>query len=111
MRKNRFVMGSFAALLAAVFLISGPVTPGAEERAARGWIGRTATVTASQVIEGDYFAFGSLVTISGTVNGDVYAFGGQVLIDGRVNGDVLVAAGRVSVSGRVSRTSAWPAAR
>lgn len=103
MRKSRFVTGSFAALLAAVFLIPGPVTAVTEERAEGGWISRTRAVAASEVIEGDYFAFGSLVTISGTVNGDVYAFGGQVLIDGRVNGDVLVAAGRVSVSGRVSQ--------
>lgn len=103
MRKNRFVMGSVAALLAVVVLIPGPVMPVAEERTDSDWIGRTATVAASEVIEGDYFAFGSLVTISGTVNGDVYAFGGQVLIDGRVNGDVLVAAGRVSVSGGVSQ--------
>jgi cytoskeletal protein CcmA (bactofilin family) len=73
-----------------------------EEGSPRG-NGGAAGVSASQVIEGDYFAFGPLVEISGTVNGDVYAFGGQIMIDGRVNGDVIVAGGRVSVSGVVAQ--------
>ena len=58
---------------------------------------------ASQVVDGDYFAFGETVEISGTINGDLYASGGQVVIDGQVNGDVIVAGGRVSLSGTVSQ--------
>jgi cytoskeletal protein CcmA (bactofilin family) len=61
------------------------------------------TVPASQVVDGDYFAFGGTVEIAGTINGDLYAFGGQVVVDGTVNGDVLVAGGRVSLSGTVSQ--------
>ena len=59
----------------------------AQERQRR-W-GSPATVPASQVIDGDHFAFGETVEISGTINGNLYASGGQVVIDGRVNGDVL----------------------
>ena len=73
----------------------------AQERQRRS--GSRATVPASQVIDGDHFAFGETVEISGTINGDLYASGGQVVIDGRVNGDVLVAGGRVSLSGTVSQ--------
>jgi hypothetical protein len=62
-----------------------------------------ASVSASQVIDRDYFAAGPLVEISGTVNGDLYAAGGQVFIDGRVNGDILVAGGRVMISGQVAQ--------
>jgi cytoskeletal protein CcmA (bactofilin family) len=61
------------------------------------------TLATSQVIDGDYFAFGETVEISGTVNGDLYASGGQVVIAGRVNGDALVAAGRISLSGTVTQ--------
>jgi cytoskeletal protein CcmA (bactofilin family) len=71
----------------------------AQERARQS----SATVPASQVVDGDYFAFGRTVEISGTINGDLYASGGQVVIDGRVNGDVLVAGGRVRLSGTVSQ--------
>ena len=96
------VRAMVAGLLTVVVLAGGPSAAAPEERAA-GRMGRTRSVAASEVINGDYFAAGSLVTISGTVNGDVYAVGGQVLIDGAVNGDVLVAGGRVSISGRVSQ--------
>ena len=75
----------------------------AQERARQRGSGGRATVPASQVVDGDYFAFGETVEISGTINGDLYASGGQVVINGRVNGDVLVAGGRVSLSGTVSQ--------
>ena len=75
----------------------------AQERAARSGSGSHATLSSSQVVNGDYFAFGESVEISGTVNGDLYASGGQVVIDGTVNGDVLVAGGRVSLSGSISQ--------
>jgi cytoskeletal protein CcmA (bactofilin family) len=88
-----------ASVAALIFFLS---TAAAQERA-RQRSARHATVPASQVVDGDYFAFGETVEISGTVNGDLYASGSQVVIDGRVNGDVLVAGGRVNLSGSVSQ--------
>jgi cytoskeletal protein CcmA (bactofilin family) len=88
-----------ASIVAIVFFFS---TATAQERAGRSG-SRSVTVPASQVVNGDYFAFGRTVEISGTINGDLYASGGQVVIDGTVNGDVLVAGGRVSLSGTVSQ--------
>lgn len=102
MNPSVLVRAVVAGLLAGVLLASAPPSARSEERT-DGWISRTRSVPSAEVIDGDYFAAGSLVTISGTVNGDVYAFAGQVVIDGRVNGDVIVAAGRVSISGRVSQ--------
>jgi cytoskeletal protein CcmA (bactofilin family) len=64
---------------------------------------RSSSVPASQVVQGNYFAFGPMAEISGTVDGDVYAFAGQVVVNGTVNGDLLVAGGRVSVSGAVAQ--------
>lgn len=89
-----------AASVAALILFLS--TAAAQERP-RQRSARHATVPASQVVDGDYFAFGETVEISGTVNGDLYASGSQVVIDGRVNGDVLVAGGRVNLSGSVSQ--------
>ena len=92
---------SAASIVAFIFLLSSAT---AQERADRnGSRSRRVTVPASEVVNGDYFAFGGNVEISGTINGDLYASGGQVVIDGTVNGDVLVAGGRVSLSGTVSQ--------
>jgi cytoskeletal protein CcmA (bactofilin family) len=91
---------SVASIVAVVFFFS---TATAQERAGRSGVGGHATVSSSQVVNGDYFAFGGTVEISGTINGDLYASGGHVVIDGSVNGDVLVAGGRVSLSGTVSQ--------
>ena len=93
-------VNSAASILAIVLFFS---TAPAQERAGRSWSGSHTTLSASQVVNGDYFAFGETVEISGTINGDLYATGGQVIIDGRVNGDLLVAGGRVSLSGTVSQ--------
>ena len=92
-------VASAASIVAIVFFFS---IANAQERAGRRSRNRV-TVPASQVVNGDYFAFGGTVEISGTINGDLYASGGQVVIDGAVNGDLLVAGGRVSVSGTVSQ--------
>ena len=89
-----------ASVAALIFLVSSAA---AQERSGQRRSDSRVTVPASQVVEGDYFAFGKVVEISGTINGDLYASGGQVVIDGRVNGDVLVAGGRVSISGTVSQ--------
>jgi cytoskeletal protein CcmA (bactofilin family) len=90
----------------AVFIVAVIVfvsTAAAQERAGPRGSGSHVTVSPTQVVNGDYFAFGESVEISGTINGDLYASGGQVVIDGRVNGDVLVAGGRISLSGTVSQ--------
>ena len=92
-------IASAASIVAIVFLFS---TANAQERGRSGSRSRV-TVPASQVENGDYFAFGGTVEISGTINGDLYASGGQVVIDGTVNGDVLVTGGRVKLSGTVSQ--------
>lgn len=96
---------SIAIMLLGVLLTAGVglgrVLAAGKEAEARG-LG-SASVSAGQVIDRDYFAAGPLVEISGTVNGDLYAAGGQVYIDGRVNGDVLVAGGRVMLSGQVAQ--------
>jgi cytoskeletal protein CcmA (bactofilin family) len=93
-------IASAASIVAIMCVLS---TATAQERA--GGIGSRShvAVPASQVVNGDYFAFGGTVEIAGTINGDLYASGGQVVIDGTVNGDVLVAGGRVSLSGTVSQ--------
>ncbi len=93
-------VASVAGILAIIFFLS---TATAQERAGRSGSGRRVTVPASEVVNGDYFAFGRTVEISGTINGDLYASGGQIVIDGTVNGDLLVAGGRVSLSGTVSQ--------
>jgi cytoskeletal protein CcmA (bactofilin family) len=96
--KQRIIIAASVAVL--IFFISNAAAQeGARQRESAGH----ATVPASRVVDGDYFAFGETVEISGTINGDLYASGGQVIIDGRVNGDVLVAGGRVSLSGTVSQ--------
>ena len=93
-------VASAASIVAIVFFFSSAT---AQERAGRSGSRSRVTVPASQVVNGDYFAFGGTVEISGTINGDLYASGGQVVIDGTVNGDVLVAGGRVRLSGTVSQ--------
>jgi cytoskeletal protein CcmA (bactofilin family) len=96
--KQRLITAvSFAAVI--FILSSAAAQKGAGQRGADS----RPTVPSSQVVDGDYFAFGETVEISGTINGDLYASGGQVIIDGRVNGDVLVAGGRVNLSGTVSQ--------
>ena len=93
-------VASAAGIVAIMFFFS---TANAQERAGQSGSRRGVTVSVSQVVNGDYFAFGGTVEIAGTINGDLYASGGQVVIDGTVNGDVLVAGGRVSLSGTVSQ--------
>ncbi|HEU4438955.1 MAG TPA: hypothetical protein VFT36_06875 [Methylomirabilota bacterium] len=101
--KRRIVRNAMMLGLLIGLVLAGASSGAWAQERTEGRVRSTRSVSASEVIDGDYFAAGSVVTMSGTVNGDVYAFGGQVVIDGRVNGDVIVAAGRVSISGRVSQ--------
>jgi hypothetical protein len=69
-------IASAASIIAIVFLFSNAI---AQERAGRSGSRSRVTVAASEVVNGDYFAFGGTVEISGTINGDLYASGGQSL--------------------------------
>jgi cytoskeletal protein CcmA (bactofilin family) len=89
--------------LASFVAIALFVSAGSSQQDDQRRFGRESILPAGTVINGDYFAFGSVAEISGTVNGDVYAFAGQVLIDGHVNGDVIAAGGRINISGTVSQ--------
>ncbi len=71
----------------------------ADDEEARGDI---IVLPRSEVVNGDYFAYGKSIEISGVVNGDVYAFATQVIIDGTVNGNVLVAGGSINITGEVT---------
>src|SRR5918999_6285887 len=97
---HKIGVAGLASLGAILFLFSAGALKQQNHRAR---FGAESSLPAGIVIDGDYFAFGSLAEISGTVNGDVYAFAGQVLIDGRVNGDVIVSGGRVKISGAVAQ--------
>ena len=90
---------ALSSFVTVIFLFSGTTSSQERQRPFRA----ESILPAGSVINGDYFAFGSLAEISGTVNGDVYAFAGQVLIDGQVNGDVITAGGRINISGTVSQ--------
>src|SRR5688572_18405447 len=102
MPRNRYkiAVAGLATLATILFLFTAAL-PQAQDR--RSGSGGESILPAGAVVNGDYFAFGSLAEISGTVNGDVYASTGQVVIDGKVNGDVLVAGGRVKISGAVAQ--------
>jgi cytoskeletal protein CcmA (bactofilin family) len=98
--RSKIAVAGLATLATILFLFSAAL-PQAQYR--RSGSGGESILPAGAVVNGDYFAFGSLAEISGTVNGDVYASAGQVVIDGKVNGDVLVAGGRVKISGAVTQ--------
>ncbi|NIO08898.1 MAG: hypothetical protein GTO40_13140, partial [Deltaproteobacteria bacterium] len=102
--KNDFFQKTYAATFIGIsILLAFFSNAAAQEEVVQTWYGQPVSVPASQIINGDYFAYGPLVEVSGTVNGDVYAVGGQILIDGQVNGDVLIAGGQVTISGSVSQ--------
>ena len=101
-------VASAASIVAIVFFFS---TATAQERAGRSGSRSHVTVPASEVVNGDYFAFGGTVEIAGTINGDLYASGGQVVIDGTVNGDVLVKAAESVYREPFLRMCGPPAAR
>ncbi len=59
------------------------------------------SVSKSEVVNDDYFAFGDRVEITGTVNGDVYAFAKSIVVDGTINGDLIAAAETIIITGKV----------
>jgi hypothetical protein len=64
---------SAASIVAIMLFLS---TANAQERAGRSGSRSRVAVPASEVVNGDYFAFGGSVEIAGTINGDLYASGG-----------------------------------
>jgi cytoskeletal protein CcmA (bactofilin family) len=98
-RTLKAVAAGLVCLAATVIFFSLGASQQQDQRRATG----ESVLPAGAVVNGDYFAFGSLAEISGTVNGDVYAFAGQVVVDGQVNGDVLAAGGRIRISGTVAQ--------
>jgi hypothetical protein len=66
-------VASAASIVAIVLFFS---TANAQERAGRSGSRSRVAVPASEVVNGDYFAFGGSVEIAGTINGDLYASGG-----------------------------------
>ncbi len=95
---KKIVVGALGVLL---LLTVG--APHAWAKGNQGDLGRVVSLPASEVVVGDYFAYGDIVEISGDVDGDVYVAGGQVTVDGHINGDLLVAGGQVNISGTVSQ--------
>ena len=63
--------------------------------------GESVSVEAHQILEGDFYAFGSSLTLSGEAKHDMYVAGGDVTINGSVAGDLGVVGGVVQVHGAV----------
>jgi hypothetical protein len=63
--------------------------------------GESVSVEASQVLEGDFYAFGQDIVISGSAERDIYSLGGSVTINGPVGEDLTVIGANVQVHGKV----------
>jgi hypothetical protein len=63
--------------------------------------GDVVTVSSTEVVNSDLYAFAREVVVNGVVNGDVVAAGGSVTVNGTVHGDVIVGAGTVNVAGKI----------
>ena len=63
-------------------------------------------VSATEVLEGPYFALGDLIEISGVVKGDAFLIGTQVILNGRVEGNLYVLAGSFEMNGALGG-NAW----
>lgn len=59
-------------------------------------------VNVNEVIDGNFFAAGSIIAIDGTVNGDVFVAGNTIIVSGIVNGDVFAVGSNIDVSGIVT---------
>lgn len=63
--------------------------------------GESVSVESHQILEGDFYAFGSSLTLSGEAKHDMYVAGGDVTINGSVTGDLGVVGGVVQVHGTI----------
>lgn len=78
-------------LLIPSFVFAGPILRS----------GDTVSVEANQVLEGDFYGFGSAVKISGPAEGDVYVGGGSITLNAPVQQDVTAVGGVVQLHGTV----------
>ncbi len=63
--------------------------------------GEAVSITDGQVIEHDFYAWGSRVSMSGEVLGDMHSLGGQVAINGNIRSDLGIIGGGAQVYGAV----------
>lgn len=61
------------------------------------------SLSASQNINDNYFAFGNLVTLDGNVIGDLFTAGNQVDINGQFGNNIFAAANTMLIKGKISR--------
>lgn len=92
MNKITIYVGVVALLVVPTFVHAGPII-----RA-----GDSVSVDASQVLDGDFYAFAPTVSLSGSATNDVYIGGGTVTINAPVGEDLSVAGGVVQVHGDVA---------
>lgn len=64
--------------------------------------GESVAVEDNQVVEGDFYALGSLVSVSGEVTDDLIAIAGRVKVNGEIGADVLAFAGSVDLHASVT---------
>ncbi len=81
------VLGFFGVLLLPSIVFAGPIVR----------TGDSVSVDADQMLESDFYGFGSSVTISGTAKQDAYIAGGTVTVNAPVEGDLTVVGGVVQV--------------
>jgi len=67
--------------------------------------GENITITADQVVEGDFYAISQVwgeVIVSGEIEGDVYSLAGNITVNGSVAGDLALFGNTVQIYGTVS---------
>ncbi len=69
---------------------------------AAGQFNQTATVTAEQIIDGNYINAASVINIAGPVNGDIIVAGSSITISGTVAGDIIAIGSTIKITGPVA---------
>ncbi len=63
--------------------------------------GNSVSISESQLVENDFYAYGGTVTHSGVIDADMYAIGGSVVINGPVGADLTTISGSAQVHSTV----------
>ena len=63
--------------------------------------GDSVSVDDNQVLEGDFYGFGSTIVISGEADNDVYLAGGSVTVNAPIKQDLVILGGSVNIHGPV----------
>lgn len=95
----------FAAFVITAVLVLLPLTLLYADTTDNKDSGKIVTIGAGEVVDRDFFAFGSRVEIYGTVNGDVYASARHIIIDGKIDGDLIAAGGTINIAGEITRSA------